>query len=160
MRRYLEWFEPLTNRPITVWHSYTVLRKGCSTGFPHQSRTISRLPCSRLADAAALCMLNSFLWSVPGAAGALAPIASQTLARPPSSLAPHRSSRYATLVVLPAAPRTEPRERNSCTWFPPWVHDGKAVLLPRMKSLRLREVVGGDRLDPLPRHAILLAAMP
>jgi hypothetical protein len=35
------------------------------------------------------------------------------------------------------------------------VLDGKAVLWPGLKSLGLREVVGGDLLDPLPPRAIL-----
>src|SRR5258706_2184243 len=38
--------------------------------------------------------------------------------------------------------------------------DGKALLWPRMKYFWLREIVGGDLLDPLPRRAILLAATP
>ena len=59
---------------------------------------------------------------------------------------------------LPTAPRTEPRERNSRTRLPPWVCDGKAHLRPRMKGCWLREIVGCDLRDPLPRRAILLAA--
>src|ERR1017187_734577 len=55
-------------------------------------------------------------------------------------------------------PRTEPRERNSRTRLPPWVCDGKTHARPWMKGCWLREIVGCDLRDPLPRRAILLAA--
>src|SRR5215831_2639496 len=62
--------------------------------------------------------------------------------------------------MSPHAPRTEPYVRISRIRLPPRVPDGEALVGPRMGDARPGEPTTGERGDPRPCRAILLAAPP
>ena len=59
-----------------------------------------------------------------------------------------------------SAPRTEPYGPNSGIRLPPWVYDGEPPFRPGMKDSRFGKPVVCQLREPLPGHAVLLAASP
>ena len=58
------------------------------------------------------------------------------------------------------APRTDPYGPNSGIRLPPWVHDGESLFRPGVKDSRFGKPVVRQLREPLPTHAVLLAASP
>ena len=59
-----------------------------------------------------------------------------------------------------SAPRTDPYGPNSGIRLPPWVHDGESLFRPGVKDSRFGKPVVRQLREPLPTHAVLLAASP
>ena len=69
-------------------------------------------------------------------------------------------SRIAVGMAIAGHPRTDPDEPNSGIRLLPWVFDAKALIGPGMKDARSGKPIVGQFRHPIPRKAVLLAAVP